>query len=86
MAEENCKFLCWSRERLTFFLESDCFLNEVFKYLIGKDITNKLYSLNDPTLSDKVGLEQPCFPQHSYLRYLIVRLMRMVMTEEGGSH
>ncbi|KAF7649915.1 hypothetical protein LDENG_00134170 [Lucifuga dentata] len=54
MAEENCKFLCWSRERLTYFLESDTFLNEVFRYLIGKDITNKLYSLNDPTLSDKV--------------------------------
>uniref|UniRef100_A0A3Q3VPM2 POPDC1-3 domain-containing protein n=1 Tax=Mola mola TaxID=94237 RepID=A0A3Q3VPM2_MOLML len=53
MAEENCKVLCWSRERLTYFLESDTFLNEVFKYLIGKDITNKLYSLNDPTLSDK---------------------------------
>lgn len=27
----------------------------MFRYLIGKDITNKLYSLNDPTLSDKVG-------------------------------
>uniref|UniRef100_A0A4W6EJE2 Popeye domain cAMP effector 1 n=1 Tax=Lates calcarifer TaxID=8187 RepID=A0A4W6EJE2_LATCA len=53
VAEENCKFLCWSRERLTYFLESDSFLNEVFRYLIGKDITNKLYSLNDPTLSDK---------------------------------
>ncbi|XP_028280518.1 popeye domain-containing protein 1 [Parambassis ranga] len=53
IAEENCKFLCWSRERLTYFLESDTFLNEVFRYLIGKDITNKLYSLNDPTLSDK---------------------------------
>uniref|UniRef100_A0A8C7Z7V5 Popeye domain cAMP effector 1 n=1 Tax=Oryzias sinensis TaxID=183150 RepID=A0A8C7Z7V5_9TELE len=53
MAEENCKFLCWSRERLTYFLESDTFLNEVFRYLVGKDITNKLYSLNDPKLSDK---------------------------------
>lgn len=55
MAEENCKFLCWSRERLTYFLESDTFLNEVFRFLIGKDITNKLYSLNDATLSDKVS-------------------------------
>ncbi|XP_076004544.1 uncharacterized protein LOC142999038 [Genypterus blacodes] len=53
MPEDSCKFLCWSRERLTYFLESDTFLNEVFRYLIGKDITNKLYSLNDPTLSDK---------------------------------
>ncbi|XP_077053591.1 popeye domain-containing protein 1-like [Siphateles boraxobius] len=52
-AEENCKLLCWSRERLTYFLESESFLNEVLRYLIGKDITNKLYSLNDPTLSDK---------------------------------
>ncbi|TNN59468.1 Blood vessel epicardial substance [Liparis tanakae] len=58
MAEENCKFLCWSRERLTYFLESDTFLNEVFRYLIGKDITNKLYSLNDPTLSDKLSMMQ----------------------------
>ncbi|XP_077383264.1 popeye domain-containing protein 1-like [Festucalex cinctus] len=53
VAEEDCKYLCWSRERLTYFLEADSFLNEVFRYLIGKDITNKLYSLNDPTLSDK---------------------------------
>lgn len=53
VAEENSKFLCWSRERLTYFLEANTFLNEVFRYLIGKDITNKLYSLNDPTLSDK---------------------------------
>uniref|UniRef100_A0A3B4WN94 Popeye domain cAMP effector 1 n=1 Tax=Seriola lalandi dorsalis TaxID=1841481 RepID=A0A3B4WN94_SERLL len=59
MAEENCKFLCWSRERLTYFLESDTFLSEVFRYLIGKDITNKLYSLNDPTLSDKKMDREP---------------------------
>lgn len=52
-AEQDCQFLCWTRERLTYFLESDTFLNEVFRYLVGKDITNKLYSLNDPTLSDK---------------------------------
>uniref|UniRef100_A0A8C4RK68 Popeye domain cAMP effector 1 n=2 Tax=Erpetoichthys calabaricus TaxID=27687 RepID=A0A8C4RK68_ERPCA len=55
VAEENCKFICWSRERLTYFLESEPFLNEVFRYLIGKDITNKLYSLNDPTLNDKTA-------------------------------
>ncbi|XP_041109230.1 blood vessel epicardial substance-like isoform X2 [Polyodon spathula] len=54
-AEESCKFLCWSRERLTYFLESEPFLNEVFRYLIGKDITNKLYSLHDPTFSDKTA-------------------------------
>ncbi|KAM8953977.1 popeye domain-containing protein 1 isoform 1-T1 [Pelodytes ibericus] len=54
-ADDTCVFLCWSRERLTYFLESEPFLYEIFKYLIGKDITNKLYSLNDPTMSDKVA-------------------------------
>ncbi|XP_060046690.1 blood vessel epicardial substance [Erinaceus europaeus] len=53
IAEDNCRLLCWSRERLTYFLESEPFLYEIFRYLIGKDITNKLYSLNDPTLNDK---------------------------------
>lgn len=67
MAEENCKFLCWSRERLTYFLESDTFLNEVFRFLIGKDITNKLYSLNDATLSDKVGPAGVGLLEHEHL-------------------
>ncbi|KAI6071343.1 Blood vessel epicardial substance isoform X1 [Aix galericulata] len=58
IADDNCKFLCWSRERLTYFLESEPFLYEIFKYLIGKDITNKLYSLNDPTLNDKLSVMQ----------------------------
>ncbi|XP_018117185.1 blood vessel epicardial substance-A isoform X2 [Xenopus laevis] len=56
-ADDNCVFLCWSRERLTYFLESEPFLYEIFKYLIGKDITTKLYSLNDPTLGKKRKLD-----------------------------
>ncbi|XP_049754147.1 blood vessel epicardial substance isoform X2 [Elephas maximus indicus] len=56
IADDNCKFLCWSRERLTYFLESEPFLYEIFRYIIGKDITNKLYSLNDPTLNDKISM------------------------------
>ncbi|XP_020389177.1 blood vessel epicardial substance isoform X2 [Rhincodon typus] len=89
VAEENCKFLCWSRERLTFFLETESFLHEVFKYLIGKDITNKLYSLNDPTLNDKTAkkLER----QPSLCSQLTMMKMRNSMastsdTEDGLSH
>ncbi|XP_078069626.1 popeye domain-containing protein 1 [Mustelus asterias] len=89
VAEDNCKFLCWSRERLTFFLETESFLHEVFKYLIGKDITNKLYSLNDPTLSDKTAkkLER----QPSLCSQLSMMKMRNSMasssdTEDGMSH
>ncbi|XP_072355972.1 popeye domain-containing protein 1 isoform X1 [Scyliorhinus torazame] len=89
VADDNCKFLCWSRERLTFFLETESFLHEVFKYLIGKDITNKLYSLNDPTLSDKTAkkLER----QPSLCSQLSMMKMRNSMastsdTEDGMSH
>ncbi|XP_038655185.1 blood vessel epicardial substance isoform X3 [Scyliorhinus canicula] len=89
VADDNCKFLCWSRERLTFFLETESFLHEVFKYLIGKDITNKLYSLNDPTLNDKTAkkLER----QPSLCSQLSMMKMRNSMastsdTEDGMSH
>ncbi|XP_060705530.1 blood vessel epicardial substance isoform X2 [Hemiscyllium ocellatum] len=89
VAEENCKFLCWSRERLTFFLETESFLHEVFKYLIGKDITNKLYSLNDPTLNDKTAKKFERQP--SLCSQLSMMKMRNSMasssdTEDGLSH
>ncbi|XP_043366667.1 blood vessel epicardial substance isoform X8 [Dermochelys coriacea] len=82
-ADDNCKFLCWSRERLTYFLESEPFLYEIFRYLIGKDITNKLYSLNDPTLNDKTSkkMEQ----QPSLCSQLSVMQMRNSMASSSDS-
>ncbi|XP_078504570.1 popeye domain-containing protein 1 isoform X1 [Lissotriton helveticus] len=82
-AEDNCKFLCWSRERLTYFLESEPFLFEIFKYLIGKDITNKLYSLNDPTLSDKAT--KKIDRQPSLCSQLSVMQMRNSMASTSDS-
>ncbi|XP_036868195.1 popeye domain-containing protein 1 isoform X2 [Manis javanica] len=83
MADDNCRFLCWSRERLTYFLESDPFLYEIFRYLIGKDITNKLYSLNDPTLNDKKakGLEH----QLSLCTQISMLEMRNSIASSSGS-
>jgi hypothetical protein len=68
-------------------LESEPFLYEIFRYLIGKDITNKLYSLNDPTLNDKVStylnfykvnmhseftsLSPMCFPEFPLSRHVL---------------
>ncbi|XP_020635691.3 popeye domain-containing protein 1 isoform X2 [Pogona vitticeps] len=88
-ADDNCKFLCWSRERLAYFLESEPFLFEIFKYLIGKDITNKLYSLNDPTLNDKAS--QKIDRRPSLCSQLSVMQMRNSMAsssdgEEGLQH
>ncbi|XP_061479446.1 blood vessel epicardial substance isoform X3 [Rhineura floridana] len=88
-ADDNCKFLCWSRERLTYFLESEPFLFEIFKYLIGKDITNKLYLLNDPTLNDKTS--QKIDRQPSLCSQVSVMQMRNSMAsssdgEDGLQH
>lgn len=77
IADDNCKFLCWSRERLTYFLETEPFLYEIFKYLIGKDITNKLYSLNDPTLNDKVSHFKFCLG--IFLPHIHVFLLQILM-------
>ncbi|XP_070788925.1 blood vessel epicardial substance isoform X1 [Pituophis catenifer annectens] len=82
-ADDNCKFLCWSRERLAYFLESEPFLFEIFKYLIGKDITNKLYSLNDPTLSDKTS--QKIDRQPSLCSQQSVMQMRNSMASSSDS-
>ncbi|XP_068533916.1 blood vessel epicardial substance isoform X3 [Anas acuta] len=83
VADDNCKFLCWSRERLTYFLESEPFLYEIFKYLIGKDITNKLYSLNDPTLNDKAS--KKIDRQPSLCSQLSVMQMRNSMASTSDS-
>ncbi|KAM4771463.1 popeye domain-containing protein 1 [Rhinophrynus dorsalis] len=82
-ADDACTYLCWSRERLTYFLESEPFLYEIFKYLIGKDITNKLYSLNDPTLSDKVA--KKIDRQPSLCSQLSVMQMRNSMASTSDS-
>ncbi|KAG8199555.1 hypothetical protein JTE90_009396 [Oedothorax gibbosus] len=46
-ATEPCQLLCWGRRELLSLLESNPFLNVVMYNLIGKDITHKLYSLNE---------------------------------------
>ncbi|XP_051880043.1 blood vessel epicardial substance [Pristis pectinata] len=89
VAEDNCKFLCWSRERLTFFLETESFLQEVFKYLIGKDITNKLYSLNDPTLTDKTAKKierQPSLCSQLSMMRVRNSMASTSDTDDGLSH
>ncbi|XP_025055001.1 blood vessel epicardial substance isoform X10 [Alligator sinensis] len=83
VADDNCKFLCWSRERLTYFLEAEPFLYEIFRYLIGKDITNKLYSLNDPTLNDKTSKQMDRQP--SLCSQLSVMQMRNSMASSSDS-
>ncbi|XP_046383693.1 uncharacterized protein LOC124154174 [Ischnura elegans] len=46
-AEEDSVFLCWSRNKLEKLLAMRPLLGAVIHNLIGKDITQKLYSLNE---------------------------------------
>ncbi|XP_039293324.1 blood vessel epicardial substance [Nilaparvata lugens] len=46
-AEEDCMYLCWPKLRLDRVLRHRPMLQTVLSNLIGKDITQKLYSLNE---------------------------------------
>ncbi|CAL1273496.1 unnamed protein product [Larinioides sclopetarius] len=53
-AIEPCKLLCWGRKELLSLLDGNPLLKVVMHHLIGKDITHKLYSLNEQhQLQDK---------------------------------
>lgn len=53
-AVEPCRYLCWQRRRLQQVLKMNHFLEAVVYNLVGKDITYKLYSLNE-TLHPRAG-------------------------------
>ncbi|KFM78102.1 Blood vessel epicardial substance, partial [Stegodyphus mimosarum] len=59
-ATEPCQLLCWGRKELLTILANNQFLDVVMYNLIGKDITHKLYSLNEQhrkdALQDKLSL------------------------------
>ncbi|XP_050306885.1 blood vessel epicardial substance-B-like [Anthonomus grandis grandis] len=46
-AEEDCTYLCWSRMKLERVLRHRPMLKTVLDCVIGKDITQKLYALNE---------------------------------------
>ncbi|XP_063219902.1 blood vessel epicardial substance-like isoform X3 [Bacillus rossius redtenbacheri] len=54
-AEEDCLYICWSRAKLERVFRHRHLLKVVFSNIIGKDITYKLYSLNEQVHAD--GLE-----------------------------
>ncbi|CAG5130536.1 unnamed protein product [Candidula unifasciata] len=47
VASGTCRYLVWSRQSLEYLLRKEPYLACVMKTLIGRDITNKLYALNE---------------------------------------
>ena len=47
VAEEESVYLCWNRSKLEKVLKHRPTLNFIFRNIVGKDITHKLYCLNE---------------------------------------
>nr|XP_054753844.1 popeye domain-containing protein 3-like [Lytechinus pictus] len=54
-ADVDCRYIQWRRRKLENFLRREPFLRSVFETTIGKDITKKLYGIDEP-------MEQPITP------------------------
>lgn len=46
IAITQCRILCWNRMELEYYLAKDKQMNKILNILIGRDITNKLYTMN----------------------------------------
>ncbi|TRY89772.1 hypothetical protein DNTS_020912 [Danionella cerebrum] len=46
-AETDCRYISWRRRRLYFLLSKDRYIARLFSVMLGSDIADKLYSLND---------------------------------------
>ncbi|XP_014345065.1 popeye domain-containing protein 3 [Latimeria chalumnae] len=46
-AETDCRFVAWRRKKLYLLFAKNRYISRLFSMLIGKDIADKLYSLND---------------------------------------
>ncbi|KAJ8013082.1 hypothetical protein DPEC_G00049600 [Dallia pectoralis] len=46
-AETECQYISWRRRRLYTMLSKECYVARLFSVMLGYDIANKLYALND---------------------------------------
>lgn len=46
-AETDCRYISWRRRRLYLLLAKDRYIARLFSVMLGSDIADKLYSLND---------------------------------------
>ncbi|KAL5009895.1 hypothetical protein ScPMuIL_012200 [Solemya velum] len=51
LAATVCRYICWPRQSLEYLLVKEPFLGTVVNTMLGRDITNKLYALNEKVSS-----------------------------------
>ncbi|KAK2159154.1 hypothetical protein LSH36_157g02011 [Paralvinella palmiformis] len=47
IAATPCRYICWQRQSLQYFFAKDPYVALVLGHILGRDITNKLYLLNE---------------------------------------
>lgn len=47
IAATTCRYISWNRSTLEYFLAKDCYMANVLSLIMARDITNKLYAMND---------------------------------------
>lgn len=48
-----CRYILWQRQNLEYLLVKENFLAAVFALLLERDITSKLYAMNDKIVTEK---------------------------------
>ncbi|XP_076356978.1 popeye domain-containing protein 1-like [Tachypleus tridentatus] len=80
-AVEPCRYICWPRRDLQLFLNIDPFMSVIIHNLIGKDITNKLYSLNE--FHQPSEKQATSFSASDWWRYQIPRSLSVDAVHTG---
>lgn len=53
IAVTPCRYILWQRQNLEYLLVKENFLAAVFALLLERDITSKLYAMNDKIVTEK---------------------------------
>ncbi|XP_041354662.1 popeye domain-containing protein 3-like [Gigantopelta aegis] len=53
IAASVCRYIFWPRESLEYLLIKEPYLASIFKTMLGRDITNKLYALNEKVVTPR---------------------------------
>ena len=83
-ATEPCQLLCWGRKELLNVLAANPFLNVIMYNLIGKDITHKLYSLNEQHRKDAAEKEKLAMASLDLWRMSRSHSVDMLHTDRTG--
>ncbi|CAG5126157.1 unnamed protein product, partial [Candidula unifasciata] len=64
VATGMCRYMFWPRQSLEYLLIKEPYLAYVMKVIIGRDITNKLYAINEKVAGSRLDIRLPGLASH----------------------